>query len=545
MGETIKRWLENMKEKWKNLNKLKQIAILVGLLSLFIASGIFYFVMHQVDYGVLFSDLTKADAGTITSDLKEKNIAYKLEDGGKTILVDRNQIDEYRIDLAVDDKLPDSSTGFELFDDSGMMTTDEDRKIMYQRALSGELERSISALDGIEKAKVILVTPEESVFSEKEKEATASVMLTLKKPLSDKSVQGIVTLTAGAVENLNPDNIKVVDDSGNVLAGGQEDKELEKVNDRYIAIKSTYEKSLEEKVKELLEPIYGTDKMKVSVNVDLNFDSVEKTTTTYNDPEVRSENVQASGDADAVVEAQTGQADDNVSVVTDEDSENGRHYERSVNNELDTEITKTISAPGMVERVTSSVVVNGELPKNMQQELRTLVASAVGFDENRGDEITVQGLNFYEEKPKEDEKTKAGGKTNLNKLAGYLIGFGVALLLILIAIGIVVVTRNRRKKVDFIAEEEPTASTDASEEMMEALAKINERLEKTETFQQEQAIVEPEEPIEEIEDEEESEEEWMPLKVEDESLNNKKAKKYAVDNPEVAAELIKAWLKNK
>src|SRR5699024_6450193 len=155
---------------------------------------------------------------------------YKLEDGGKTILVDRNQIDEYRIDLAVDDKLPDSSTGFELFDDSGMMTTDEDRKIMYQRALSGELERSISALDGIEKAKVILVTPEESVFSEKEKEATASVMLTLKKPLSDKSIQGIVTLTAGAVENLNPDNIKVVDDSGNVLAGGQEDKELEKVN---------------------------------------------------------------------------------------------------------------------------------------------------------------------------------------------------------------------------------------------------------------------------------------------------------------------------
>ena len=117
--------------------------------------------------------------------------------------------------------------------------------------------------------------------------------------------------------------------------------------------------------------------------------------------------------------------------------------------------------------------------------------------------------------------------------------------MILIAIGIVVVTRNRRKKVDFIAEEEPTASTDASEEMMEALAKINERLEKTETFQQEQAIVEPEEPIEEIEDEEESEEEWMPLKVEDESLNNKKAKKYAVDNPEVAAELIKAWLKNK
>src|SRR5699024_4935246 len=145
------------------------------------------------------------------------------------------------------------------------------------------------------------------------------------------------------------------------------------------------------KVKELLEPIYGSEKMKVSVNVDLNFDSVEKTTTTYNDPEIRSENIQASGDADAVVEAQTGQADDNVSVVTDDNSENGRHYERSVNNELDTEIIKTISAPGMVERVTSSVVVNGELPKNMQQELRTLVASAVGFDENRGDEITVQG----------------------------------------------------------------------------------------------------------------------------------------------------------
>ena len=96
--------------------------------------------------------------------MEEQQIAYKLADNGTTILIDKDQVDEYRINLAVDNKLPNTSTGFELFDDANMMTTDEDRKIMYQRAVTGELQRAIESIDAVKSAKVLLVMPEESVF---------------------------------------------------------------------------------------------------------------------------------------------------------------------------------------------------------------------------------------------------------------------------------------------------------------------------------------------------------------------------------------------
>jgi len=277
-------------------------------------------------------------------------------------MIDQTQIDTYRINLAVDNKLPNTTTGFELFDDTSIMTTDEDRKIMYQRALTGELQRAIETIDVVQTAKVILVMPEESVFASEESTPTASIVLTLKsQQISAESVQGIVTLTAGAVENLKPENVKVVDSAGNTLTTTEDETgQLSGLNSKYIQIKDTYEKTLEEKVAKLLAPIYGADKFQISINLDLNFDSIERTKVTYDDPEIKSETVQASGSAGAVEEAQTGTVDDNVSNVTGDDAEGSNSYSRSVENELDTETTTTISAPGMIERMTSSVVVNAD-----------------------------------------------------------------------------------------------------------------------------------------------------------------------------------------
>jgi flagellar M-ring protein FliF len=236
MGARVNEWFEQVKDRWQNLSAMMKRIIVLGIMSLFIVIGTFYYISTRVEYGVLFTDLSQADAGIIVNDLKEKKIAYKLEDKGSTIMIDQQEIDGYRIDLAVENKLPDSSTGFELFDQSDMMTTDEDRKVMYQRALTGELERAIGSLDGVQKVKVILVTPDDGVFSSEKKDATASIILTLNKQLSDSAIQGIVTLASGAVENLNPENVKVVDGNGLVLAGGGEENSLSNASDRYIGI---------------------------------------------------------------------------------------------------------------------------------------------------------------------------------------------------------------------------------------------------------------------------------------------------------------------
>ncbi|MGX7195982.1 flagellar basal-body MS-ring/collar protein FliF [Enterococcus olivae] len=522
MGAKAKEWFEQIQYRWQNLSSLMKRVVILGLVSLLVVLGTFYFMMTRVHYGVLFTDLNRADAGIIINDLKEKKIAYKLEDNGQTIMIDQEQIDSYRIDLAVESKLPNSSTGFELFDQSDMMTTDEDRKIMYQRALTGELEQAILSLDGVQGVKVILVTPDDGVFSSEKKDATASIVLTLQRPLTESMIQGIVTLTSGAVENLNVENVKVVDGNGNVLAGGQDDGTLANASDRYISIKNAYEDSLEKKVRQLLEPIYGSNNLNVSINVDLDFDSVERTTTVYNNPEIRSESVEATGSAEAIQEAQTGQVDDNVTVVTGDDAEGDRSYRRSVNNELDTEITTTISAPGMIQRMTSSVVVAGDLPADVQQELRTLVASAVGYNEERGDEIAVQGMNFGTNEVV-DPVVPGDEQQGLSQnLWIYLAAVGGLLLLTIVMIIIMLVRRRKRNQEDFLVEDEYEEPT---EPIVSAFNTIVDEVSENKT-------------------DEERFEEKRRIRSKEED-RDRRAKQFAGDNPEITAELIKAWMKEK
>lgn len=215
-------FFQTIKDKWQAQSRIKKIIWILALLSVLFVSGTVYYLETRVQYGVLFTDLSEGDAGTITDELEQEDVAYKLADNGQTILVDKTKVDQVRIELAEDDKLPDSSQGFELFDSTNVMTTDADRRITYQRALTGELENAINALNQVKSSKVMLVTTKNSVFDDSDngnstKAAKASIVLTLKGyGISNEAVQGIVALTAGAVENLSERNIKIVDSNGNV-----------------------------------------------------------------------------------------------------------------------------------------------------------------------------------------------------------------------------------------------------------------------------------------------------------------------------------------
>lgn len=527
--DKVKDALEALKAKWSELSRLVKIAIVLGIISLFAIIGTVYYMNTRVEYSVLFSNLSEADAGTISQDLDSQNIKYKLADDGKTIMVDKTKVDQYRINLAVDNKLPSSSKGFELFDSASMMTTDEDRKIMYQRALTGELENSIAALDDVDKAKVNLTIPKsDNVFDNStSKKAKASIVLTLKgTSISKDSVQGIVALTTGAVQGLDKKNVKVVDQTGKILNKNEEDdaSDSSSATSKYMKLKSQYEKQMEKKITGLIEPVVGKGKVKASVNVDLNFDAVEKKITNYSNPQIRSENVQASGKQTEIKQAQTGQVNDNVDNVTGDENNDNASYNRTVNNELNTETTKIINAPGSINRMTSSVVINGDLSAGDAKNIRKLIQGALGYDKQRGDTVSVQAVNFARAKSTKKTVAKKPAKKTNWVLIGALIAAGV---LTLGTIIFLVIRRRRRlaEEEEYYDDDYDVDVTDEGEEEEEEAKEVSEELDP--------------EILAEKERQRKEEETKRKIAVSTE----KKAKEYATKHPDVVADLISAWVK--
>lgn len=180
--------------------------------------GLFF---SQKDYTVLYSNLDIETAGEVKSSLEENGVTdYKIGEGGSSILVPKSQVDSIRMDLAVNGVTPTKGSGYELFDSSKIGLTEQERQIMYQRALEGELRRSIISLEMVEDARVHLNLTEESVFNRETEPSSASVVASLKKngKLNEAQVQGIVALISGAVHNLSDDNIQIVDTEGNLLS---------------------------------------------------------------------------------------------------------------------------------------------------------------------------------------------------------------------------------------------------------------------------------------------------------------------------------------
>lgn len=523
--------LEALKAKWSELSRLVKIAIVLGIISLFAIIGTVYYMNTRVEYSVLFSNLSEADAGTISQDLDSQNIKYKLADDGKTIMVDKTKVDQYRIDLAVDNKLPSSSKGFELFDSANMMTTDEDRKIMYQRALTGELENSIAALDDVDKAKVNLTIPKsDNVFDNSTSlKAKASIVLTLKgTSISKDAVQGIVALTTGAVQGLDKKNVRVVDQTGRILNKNEEDDASDSsgATGKYMKLKSQYEKQMEKKITGLIEPVVGKGKVKASVNVDLNFDAVEKKVTNYSNPQIRSENVQASGKQAEIKQAQTGQANDNVDNVTGDANNDNASYSRTVNNELNTETTKIINAPGSINRMTSSVVINGDLSAGDAKNIRKLIQGALGYDKQRGDTVSVQAVNFARAK---SMKKKTAARKKAKKTNWVLIGALIAAGVLTLGTIIFLVIRRRRRLAEYEEEyyddDYDVDVTDEGEEEEEEAKEVAEELDP------------------EILAEHERQRKEAETKRKIAVSTEQRAKEYATKHPDVVADLISAWVK--
>lgn len=393
----------------------------VALLSV-MAFAVLIFVANRTDYRPLFTNLTAEDAGEIVKKLKEAKTPYQITADGKGILVPSEKVYELRLTLASEGLPQGGGVGFEIFDRKSFGMTEFVQKLNYQRALQGELSRTISQLNGVEQARIHLVIPEKSLFKENEKPATASVVLKMKsnRTLQDSEVQGVVHLMASSIEGLDPDHVTILDSRGKILSKGNGTTDpTSKVTSAMQETQRVYEKNVEERIQSLLDRIVGAGKSVARVSAAFDFKQVERVEEKF-DPEtiaVRSEqrteekgasNTTASGVPG--VQTNLGRATQGAGSTG-----GGSKNDETLNYEVSRSTAKIIEPVGALSKISVAVLVDGkyEIPPAVKdgqtakakytprspdelQKIESLVKSAVGFNPDRGDQLTVQNIPFQD-----------------------------------------------------------------------------------------------------------------------------------------------------
>ena len=366
---------------------------------------------------LLYGDLDSREAGQIVEQLNRRHIPYRLGAGGGQILVPADQVPEARMLLAKDGLPSGGSIGYELFDrGDGYLFSDFQQKISETRAMEGELARTIRAIRGIRQARVHLVLPRREAFAREQQEAQASVMLTMAgaQRLDKEGVQAVLNLVAAAVPGLRPRNIAVVDSRGDVLARAGEP--VSQVTQAATAddMRRATELRLGRAVEEMLEKTLGPGRVRAEASVRMNFDRVNETQEKF-DPDgqvvrgTQSVNSNSkSTEPNGTVSAQNNLPNADAAAQANA-SQEGRQ-EETTNYEIGKTVRTIISEQPRIDRISLAVMVDGDAqagadgkvawqPRSAEEleRLTTLVKSAIGFDEKRGDHVDVVSMRFVTE----------------------------------------------------------------------------------------------------------------------------------------------------
>lgn len=462
-------YLKKFNNGWNGLSRIKKVLLFAIIISLLLSVAIYYLAFGKTSYSVLYTNLNMQDLSEIVKKLDESKITdYKIEDSGKTLLVSSKEVDRIRINLAIDGVTPNNGNGYEIFDDKDFAMTDEDRKIKYQRALEGELQRTIISLKEVNYARVHLVLAEDSIFAKETEPASASVILELNnfRDISKEKVKGIMSLVSGAVKNLPLENVTVIDTNSNLLSEGIVDDGSSSnvnidINDR-MQYKASLEKSINDKVQSMLEKALGYKKVIVSVAANIDFTSTEKTTITYDKEGVLRSEHKSETKNETTGGSNDGQSpiDDNMQNEIDEDGSSkgsSTSTDETKNYEIGEKREHVVILPGELRSISTSVIIDDkDLSDAKKAAISNIVKAATGFSQARGDIISIEAMEFdtsYQDMLKDSiDSTKPTGETPVNpsilekilenKL--YLYG-GIGLLLILL-ITLMIIGRNKRKK---------------------------------------------------------------------------------------------------
>lgn len=402
----LKEGIDQFKDVFRELSLVKKVSIFFTIaLSIYVLTFL-YQLSTKSNYQVLFSNLESEDVGEVASALDKYKIAYQVQSETRSILVPGDKVLETRLKLAQEGLPRFGGVGFEIFDEKSFGMTEFEQRLNFQRALQGELERTINNLEEVDDSRVHLVIPEKTVFVQSRETPSASVVIKMARGarLPESTVQSIVNLVSASVANLEAKAVTVVDTTGQLLTADVASEGVASYKK-----KDDIERSFESKVLALLEPIVGLGKVKVQVTADLDFTEKQTTEEKY-DPEsiaIRSERrskvKEEGGASSAGGVAGTG----TQGAAGTSSGKNKNEQNETIEYEVSKQIQHIVNPVGELEKLSVAVVVDGNYDFNddgeakyvarSEEELKNyeeLIKSAIGFDQERGDQLKVMNLAF-------------------------------------------------------------------------------------------------------------------------------------------------------
>ncbi len=440
---------------FSRLTNVQKVVLLVGVAAAVAITVAFVSLARAPDYKVLFSNVADRDGGAIISALQQINVPYRMSEGGGAILVPSDRVYESRLRLAQQGLPRGGSIGFELLENQRIGTSQFVEQVNFQRALEGELARTVQALGSVQGARVHLAIPRPSVFVRDQQKPSASVLVSLfpGRTLDPAQLAGITHLVASSVPELAPSAVTIVDQAGNLLTQSPNAREsnagLDAGQLKYL---QAVEQNFVRRIEAILTPIVGPGNVRAQVTAELDFSTVEQTAETYKpnpSPEqaIRSQQTvetlgdnprDASGVPGALSNQPPGAATAPLNApakgaakgaANEPPPPGNSHREATTNYEIDKTITHTRAEVGAIRRLSAAVVVNHRrevkegkseatpLPEAEIAQLNNLVRQAIGFNEKRGDMVNLVNAAFNEA-----ERIEVEGPTIVAEVTQRLLG---------------------------------------------------------------------------------------------------------------------------
>ncbi|PLX69230.1 MAG: flagellar M-ring protein FliF [Denitrovibrio sp.] len=412
--------VSQFKDTYIKLSLLQKVSVAAALAAVFISVAVIVFWANKPVYKTLFAGMVQEDAASVVDKLKELQIPYKIEDNGAKVTIPNEFVYETRLELAKEGIPRGGGAGLELFDNTSFGMTEFMQNINYQRAIQGELSRTISSLKQIQEARVHLTVPKDRLFIADEESSKAAVVVRLRggATLNREEVRSIASLVSGSVKGLTPENVQIVDTQGRLLSEFLDEESTPlMMTQNQLEYTKKIENDLERKVNQILTATLGRGRAVAKVTAEIDFNKRESTREEYDDTPVLRSQQSLEINSSNKPDAPTGIPGVQSNLAEPDITNNGNNQEYNKAEETQNfEISKTVTveqkAFGTIDRVTVAVVVDDrkvrEVPEGGETEtlvsrprtedemrsIRNLVAMAVGYNETRGDQIEVSNISF-------------------------------------------------------------------------------------------------------------------------------------------------------
>ena len=374
------------KEFWDGLVPSGRRGLAAGVVVVLALTAALALWTMRTDYDVLFGNLSARDAASMTEELDHMKLPYRLGADGTSILVDKAVVPSTRLKLMSKDIPLHGAVGFELFNNSDFGMTEFAQKINYQRALQGELTRTILSLQEIESARVHIAFPEDGLFKHDQSKAKASVTLSLKpgQSLRPEQVGGIQRLVAASVTSISADDVTIVNEHGVALTRASVDGA--QGSGAAMDLKHDIEQALVRKATLMLDRAVGAGRAVVSVDATLDMNQVRITKEDVTHPPA------SGGDQPAGVVVR--QRETNKDEGTGREPGVGANTQRETEYQVGRRVEQIVSQPGSIQRLQVVAVVQGGMSQAQQDQVRAVLGAAVGASADRGDQVIVQPVDL-------------------------------------------------------------------------------------------------------------------------------------------------------